>query len=333
LKKDVIITKKIKNIEWRKMMKKLFLSIMLLFSFTVPAFAQTTSPSFVLKVNNVQLNAKEGAPFVSNGTTYVPVNVIVQKMGDKVTWIGYQKKSVIQKKNKTVISIKADQTIAVFNGQVVPLVTKKVNGKTVNANIKALYKNNVLYVPVQFVSASQGLGYPVKIAKEGSKTVIYVGKIPAASQPSKPKTDTQQPSGKKYPDGWVAPVLKSSWTPDPEKNRQILEKELGFEKGVYYHIPGQHFAIVIYNDEDDHEVMIAFRGWRDESIPASYRIPIVSKELFKFYFGKDADKVWNYFNKGDIPDKFTANNRTVKAEFNNVDGRLYLYVGYPNKPF
>jgi hypothetical protein len=325
--------KKIKNIEWRKMMKKLFLSIMLLFSFTVPAFAQTTSPSFVLKVNNVQLNAKEGTPFVSNGTTYVPVNVIVQKMGDKVTWIGYQKKSVIQKKDETVISIKADQTFAVFNGQVVPLVTKKVNGKTVNANIKALYKNNVLYVPVQFVSASQGLGYPVKIAKEGNKTVIYVGKIPTSSKPSKPNANTQKTSGKVYPDGWVAPVLKSSWTPNKEKNREILEKELGFEDGVYYHIAGQPFAIVIYDQYDKTDVMIAFRLWRDEAIPQSYRIPIVSKELFKFYFGKDADKVWNYFNSGYVPDRFTANGRTVKAENNPVDGRLYLYIGYPNKPF
>lgn len=314
-------------------MKKLFLSIVLLFSFTVPAFAQTTSPSFVLKVNNVQLNVKEGAPFISSGTTYVPINAIVQKMGDKVTWIGYQKKSIIQKKDETLISIKADQTFAVLNGKVVPLVTKKVNGKTVNANIKALYKNNVLYVPVQFVSSSQGLGYPVKISKEGNKTVIYVGKIPASSKPSKPNTNTQKTSGKVYPDGWVAPVLRSSWTPNKEKNRQILEKELGFEDGVYYHIPGQVFAIVIYNDWSNCEVMIAYSVWHSKSLPASYRIPIVSKELFKFYFGKDADRVWNYFNKNDIPEKFTANGRTVKAEWNDVDARLYLYVGYPNKPF
>jgi hypothetical protein len=305
--------KKIKNIEWRKMMKKLFLSIMLLFSFTVPAFAQTTSPSLVLKVNNVQLNVKEGAPFVSSGTTYVPINVIVQKMGDKVTWIKSQKKSVIQKKNKTVISIKADQNFAVFNGKVVPLVTKKVNGKTVNANIKALYKNNVLYVPVQFVSASQGLGYPVKIAKEGSKTVIYVGKIPTSSKPSKPNTSTQ-PSGKKYPDGWVAPVLKSSWTPDKEKNRQIIEKELGFERGIYYHISGQPYAIALDFYRSKSEVRIAYRLWEDEKIPQSYRIPIVSKELFKFFFEKDADKVWNYFNSGNIPDQFTANGRLVKTK-------------------
>jgi hypothetical protein len=320
------------NIEWRKIMKKLLLSIMLLFSFTVSAFAQTTSPSFILKVNNVQVNAKEGAPFASNGTTYVPVNAIAQKMGDKVTWVKSQMKSVIQKKNKTVISIKANQTIAVFNGKAVPLVTKKVKGKTVNANIKALYKNNVLYVPVQFVSASQGFGYPVKIAKEGSKTVIYVGKIPASSKPSKPNTSTQ-PSGKKYPDGWVAPVLKSSWTPDKEKNRQILEKELGFERGIYYHISGQPYAIALDFYRSKSEVRIAYRLWEDEKIPQSYRIPIVSKELFKFFFEKDADKVWNYFNSGNIPDQFTANGRLVKTKWNDVDGRLYMEVGYKNKPF
>jgi hypothetical protein len=42
-----------------------------------------------------------------------------------------------------------------------------------------------------------------------------------------------------------------------EKNRQILEKELGFEDGVYYHISGQPFAIVIYDSYPKVDVLIA----------------------------------------------------------------------------
>jgi hypothetical protein len=67
--------------------------------------------------------------------------------------------------------------------------------------------------------------------------------------------------------------------------------------------------------------------WTDNSMSESYRIPIVSMEVFKLYFGEDATRVWNYFNNGDIPDQFTANGKTVKASFIEADGSLYLEVG------
>jgi hypothetical protein len=42
-------------------------------------------------------------------------------------------------------------------------------------------------------------------------------------------------------------------------------------------------------------------------------------------------KLWSYFNSGNIPDQFTANRRLVKTEWNDM--RMYMEVGYPNKPF
>jgi hypothetical protein len=318
------------------MMKKLFFSIILLFSFLVPTLAVASSSPIIAKINGVQLTNAQGIPFVSCGTTYVPLNPIAQKMGDKVTWIKSQTKSIIIKKDKTVVSVRANQSIAVWNGKIVPLKTKQVNKASVPMNVKAIYKNGQLYVPVEFVSNAKGLGYPVQIKKESGKTVVYVGKIPTPKQPSQQSQTKPQTQPKRYPDGWVAPVLKSSWSPDEAHNFAILKNELGFtDDGHRYAIPGAHDAILVFDSGsgNGYEVMFSYKGWTDEQIPASYRIPIVSKELFKLYFGTDADRVWNYFNSNNIPDKFTANGRTVKAFYSEADGSVYLQVGYPHKPF
>ncbi|MBB2482781.1 hypothetical protein H5P36_21685 [Bacillus sp. APMAM] len=41
----------------------------------------------------------------------------------------------------------------------------------------------------------------------------------------------------------------------------------------------------------------------------------------------DATRVWNYCNKGDVPEKFTANGRKVKVSFIQSTGSLYFEVG------
>lgn len=55
--------------------------------------------------------------------------------------------------------------------------------------------------------------------------------------------------------------------------------------------------------------------WENTEIPQSYRIPIVMKEVFKLYFGKDATRVWNYTDKDNITEKFTSNGRKVHVYF------------------
>jgi hypothetical protein len=61
-------------------------------------------------------------------------------------------------------------------------------------------------------------------------------------------------------------------------------------------------------------------------LPNSYRIPVVAKELFKLYFAKDADRVWNYFNKNDIPEQFTANGFKVTAVYSSATGSITLML-------
>lgn len=133
-----------------------------------------------------------------------------------------------------------------------------------------------------------------------------------------------------YPDGWVAPTLKTKWNKDPKVNEKTLENELGFtENGMVFDVYGMVRGIQVINSgSKSHEVGISFFGWESPDVEQSYRIPIVAKELFKLYFDKDADRVWKYFNQNDIPEKFTANGRTVKAQFIDATGTLYLEVGY-----
>ncbi|MFB5089388.1 hypothetical protein PGC35_19720 [Psychrobacillus sp. PGGUH221] len=136
----------------------------------------------------------------------------------------------------------------------------------------------------------------------------------------------------KYPDGWVAPVLKSSWSSNHATNLATLQNELGFKDGGRsYGIPSYPqgmIHVVGANSTSKEEVALKFYGWEDTSVlPESYRVPIVAKELFNLYFGGDADRVWNYFNKNDIPESFTANGRKVTSTYSPADGAITLHVG------
>lgn len=137
------------------------------------------------------------------------------------------------------------------------------------------------------------------------------------------------PIGKVYPDGWTAPLLKSAWSSNSEDNVQTLENELGLRDGMYFDIHGKHGAFYVgqIGKISNDEVRMKFYGWDVKSIEQGYRIPVVALEVFKLYFGEDAKRVWNYFNANDIPEKFTANGRTVKAYYIAIDSSVVLEVG------
>lgn len=346
----------------------------------------------VLKVNNKQVSGIL-SPFVSNGTTYVPLNEITKLMGSEVN-MGKNQVTVglALLSNATVKT--GESTASIYESlknsrdrtRTVPLKTNKVNGKTVVDNAKAISKNGQIFVPLEFISSTDGMNYVVKTITDKTKTAIYVGELPSSLQKSINKhgyaikteylskypgsinssnmiVKNQQfyiygeqdglykikvgkhigyaekdavkigktpAKGKMYADGWVAPTLKSKWSKNPEVNYKTLENELGFSKnGMVYNVFGKSESIqVVYDGSSSQEVGMSFFLWRDPQLEQSYRIPIVSKELFKLYFENDADRVWNYFNKNDIPEKFTANGRTVKARYVEVTGSIYLQVGH-----
>ena len=142
--------------------------------------------------------------------------------------------------------------------------------------------------------------------------------------------ELSQKEGSTYPDGWVAPVLKSKWSSNHATNLKTLQNELGFENGGNtFGVTGRSEAVQVIGQSpsSSDEVELLFYMWTDSAIPESYRIPIVAKELFKLYFGEDATRVWNYLDSGNIPDRFTANGRNVTVLYDPNSGGLLLELG------
>ncbi|PLS19725.1 hypothetical protein CVD28_04750 [Bacillus sp. M6-12] len=191
---------------------------------------------------------------------------------------------------------------------------------TKGKSLGTLKKNQNVYV-----YASQNGWYQVGYGKTKGWVIakyVKMGKY-VAPKPSNPSTGGSV-------NGWVAPVLKSSWSSNHATNLATLKNELGFrDDGSKYSLPEYPGAMYVIERSPDspYEVDLTWKFWTSKSLPTSYRIPIVSKELFKLYFGSDANRVWNYFNSNDIPDTFTANGRTVKAGFDATTGTVYLKVG------
>jgi Copper amine oxidase N-terminal domain len=312
-------------------------------SSTIKSVYSVPSQSYALFVNGEE---KRGPGFYTymdqvffqDGTIYVPIEAIVPDMGGRVEWNDALTSTVIKTKDLVVWEFK-------WNGipGKAPIYIGRERSNINTAPVKGIFKDS-LFVPLDFVARY----YPVKIIKDKSGiAMIFVGTVPSNPTVNFFGTKGQYPStfnfnpldpNAVYPGGWKAPQLKSTWSPNEEKNFQAFKNELGFEgEGHWFSIPGQTYAIVLYSHKSgigNNEIMMKFRMWGDPPgkpnplISYSYKIPIVSAQLFKFYFEKDWLTVWNYFNRNDIPEQFTANGRTVKSSFNEREGALYLEIGY-----
>jgi S-layer homology domain len=185
-----------------------------------------------------------------------------------------------------------------------------------------------------------------------ARSINPVFRIPMPTLPNRP---VPPQTGQPYADGWIAPILKSSWsTPDYKTSLNIFKQELGFgEDGKTYYVSDQLGRIKILEGYQGHrvfrdherfvnyEVRIYFPAWDYSWDPVSYRIPAIAKELFKFYFDKDATTVLNHINNhsdlaynlgkvtpDDIKYTFNANGRTVDFEWDEKDGGFLLSIEY-----
>lgn len=163
-------------------------------------------------------------------------------------------------------------------------------------NVYTLMKGQ-LYLPSSFISNY----YPVSIKKVNGIIMIFIGTVPEnptvnyfGSKGEYPATFDFNPLDPtvKYPGGWIAPQLQSSWSPNQQKNFQAFENELGFKDGGQsFGITGASKVITIFdtNPDDDIEITIRFTGWGtppgkpNSTISESFKIPVVSAQLFNFF--------------------------------------------------
>jgi hypothetical protein len=141
-----------------------------------------------------------------------------------------------------------------------------------------------------------------------------------------------------FPDGWVPPVLTESWSPALAANYQtgafaLFQKELGFDNGGNdFTLPAIGNAIIVGdgfaggNDQKQVvEVEMIYAAWgpstyeesqnQNLNYPTSYRIPIVSIQLDKFYFGSHWRQFWNYQAYGKDNIIYTIGNRQVQTVY------------------
>ncbi|MBB6678535.1 S-layer homology domain-containing protein [Cohnella lubricantis] len=276
--------------------------------------------------------------FDKNGTIYVPVTDVVSDMGGSwdmsTDW-------------NTVTVVLKDGYQWVFEWDGVPkkngaaFIGRSIGMDDSNETVKAISMDGSLFLPLDFISKY----YPVTTQMEGATTLILIGDVPEHPTADYFGTQGEYPStfdfnpldpNTPYPGGWKAPQLTSKWSSNSADNFKAFENELGFiDGGRYYSITGAHHAITVIDQSDskDTEVILQFTGWGtppgkpDAMVSESFKIPVVSAQLFRFYFEDKWKSVWDYFNRNDIPEQFTLNGRQVNVSYSHLTGIMTVGIG------
>nr|WP_280921784.1 DUF5050 domain-containing protein [Paenibacillus sediminis] len=307
-----------------------------------------TAPStLLLYVNSNAVDAKQGEPITRGGVLYVPVEPIVTGMGDTFKYISKPTAVLITKKDGTVIQVDATKSTAVVNGELVPISSMTLKDTKVPVQAKPVIVINNVYVPFDFIK--NVLGYESGTFKQDSKDVVYVGKkpsnVPTTTPTPTPTPDQSSGGGKldlpqyKTPAGWTPPQIKSEATEDWWKNKDILEKELGFINGTHFNPYGGNrkdgASLIVSDGYGGYYTNIVFYYWCGslKNVDVGNKTPYIARELFHFYFGNESgDKLFKimedaYSGKDTsyVNTPFTIGGRQVKI-VDNKDS-VYLLIG------
>lgn len=138
--------------------------------------------------------------------------------------------------------------------------------------------------------------------------------------------------GKTFADGWTSPVITSKWTNDPDKNLKVITKELNLYEQCL-NINQQSCALMVGYDGNSFDGIIRLRTWYVDYLKESYRVPIITEQVLRFYFEEDWEKVYDAIVYDQFPYTLEANDRLVKVQYVERNGVLLIYIGHPNKSF
>lgn len=156
------------------------------------------SPSdIVVKIQNNPVNFNRlhngqplGKPYIQNGRTFVPLRILSEDLGYKVTWI-QEKQTAVVEKGKTKVEIKIGESTALVNG-----VRKNIDVSEdgVVRDTKALIKDGRTYVPVRFIA--EAMGEKVEYRQPGSSNVtVRTVYINCTDLPEEKPVEKPQPNG------------------------------------------------------------------------------------------------------------------------------------------
>lgn len=106
------------------------------------------------------------------------------------------------------------------------------------------------------------------------------------------------------PARWIPPEIQSVATDDKRKNKEILERELGFLDGFAYNPYDSLLLdlteIMVDGGKDNHIAQITFFAWYGDKTKEhpSNKIPYVARELFKFYLPNKYHTLFAIMNDG-----------------------------------
>ncbi|MFD0867850.1 N-acetylmuramoyl-L-alanine amidase [Chlamydia abortus] len=176
-------------------MKKLVVSLLSLFAFIflLPQFTYAED-SIPLYLNGKKLNP-EVASRIMNDTTMVPIRIVSEELGAKVSWTQEEQKVTIQKSNSEML-LWIDKSYASIDGKGYPLEVSPVN-----------IEGNTL-VPVRFVAENLGL----QVKWDNETRSVHMINEPIIEQPEE-STDETDPS-----DPTPGPDLNQTPGPQPTPN-------------------------------------------------------------------------------------------------------------------
>ncbi|WP_339298067.1 copper amine oxidase N-terminal domain-containing protein [Paenibacillus sp. FSL R5-0623] len=336
----------------KKMITSVILSaILLLVCINVVMAAQSTK---TLYVDGIKIAKTEGQPVERTETLFVPIEAVVGGMGDKLIWIDEQHSALITKKDGTKINVYLGKSSVIVDGKAVPIATKVINTVTVPVAMKPAQISGKLYVPVEFLK--EVMGYDVEVTEEGNAEFVIVGKTPANLEPVEdvPVTPTQAPTPTstpsewkpdlKYPVSaeWSPPQIRSTSTDDFQKDKAILEKELGFLKGYMYNIHGiTNMEVgnkIIVRTHSEYYVDIQFSAWYGDKTAENdaNKIPYIGRELFNFFLPDEYMKLFNIVQDGadgknidKYMKPFTLDGRKINIV--NSEGSFSIQIGHKKK--
>ncbi|MDW8801809.1 cell wall-binding repeat-containing protein [Clostridium sp. A1-XYC3] len=155
---------------------------------------------------------------------------------------------------------------------------------------------------------------------------------------------------------WICPKIKSTAISDIENNFEVLDKELGFGHGAgfaAYNLFGEHVkstknSVINISNQTiagkyntyNTEIMIQFDVWDGEYYyPENYRVKQIAKQLFKFYFPKGYETMFNYVNtiyKGTDAEAYALLDHVVTIDSREVlftcpQDKLMIWVSAPGE--